>query len=262
METSLLIFGILVAGLAFGSAARLLIPGPQRFSLAETTLIGVAGAGVGSVLMNLTVSDRGISDLGVASIVGGVGGSIIVIGLAELVAKVFHLRTASSGSDPTVADLLRAGESATVEFKSTARWNRRTSQRDDQIELVIAKTVAGFLNAEGGTLIIGVDDDGTPIGLAEDLALMKEPDVDRYELWINDFLMTTLGKPALAFLSTRFVPVGEEHVVVVDVRPSSQPVFVNEPKGQRTADFYVRMGNSTRKLLTDEFATYRESRWK
>lgn len=262
METSLLIFGILVAGLAFGSVARLLIPGPQRFSLAETTLIGIAGAGVGSVLINLTVTDRGISDLSVASLVGGVGGSIIVIGVAELIANVFHLRSTSSDPDPGVVELLRAGESSTVEFKSTGRWNQHTNQRDDQIELVIAKTVAGFLNAEGGTLIIGVDDDGTPIGLARDLALMKEPDVDRYELWINDFLMATLGKPAVAFVSTRFVPVGEEHVVVVDVRPSSQPVFVNEPRGQRTADFYVRMGNSTRKLLTDEFATYRQSRWK
>jgi len=39
-------------------------------------------------------------------------------------------------------------------------------------------------------------------------------------------------------------------------------VFVDEPKGGRTADFYVRMGNSTRRLLTDEFAEYQRSRWK
>ena len=262
METSLLIFGMLVAGLAFGSAARFLIPGPQRFTLAETTLIGIAGAGVGSVLMNLIAGAQSISDLGPASVLGGVGGSIIVLGIAEYVANKFHLRSGTPGPDTSVAEILRGGESSTVEFKSTARWNLHTQERDDRIELVIAKTVAGFLNAEGGTLIIGVDDNGTPIGLSHDLSLMKEPDIDRYELWINDYLESTLGKPALTFLSTSFVPAGDEQVAVIEVEPASQPVFVNEPKGQRTADFYVRMGNSTRKLLTDEFATYRQSRWK
>lgn len=262
METGLLIFGMLVAGLAFGSAARFLIPGPQRFTLAETTLIGIAGAGVGSVLLNLIAGNRSISDLGVASVVGGVGGSIIVLGIAEFIASKFHLRSDAPESDTSMAEILRAGESSSVEFKSTARWNLHTHERDDQIELVIAKTVAGFLNAEGGTLIIGVSDNGTPIGLSHDLSLMKEPDIDRYELWINDFLESTLGKPSLAFISTRFASVDDEQVAVIEVEPASQPIFVNEPKGQRTADFYARMGNSTRKLLTDEFATYRQSRWK
>lgn len=262
METGLLIFGMLVAGLAFGSAARFLIPGPQGFTLAETTLIGIAGAGVGSVLVNLIAGARSIGDLGLASVIGGVGGSIIVLGVAEFVANKFHLRSGATEPDTSVAEILRAGESSSVEFKSTARWNLHTHERDDRIELAIAKTVAGFLNAAGGTLIIGVDDDGTPIGLSHDLSLMKEPDLDRYELWLNDFLEVTLGKPALTFLSTRFAPVGDERVVVIDVEPASVPIFVDEPKGQRTADFYVRMGNSTRKLLTDEFATYRQSRWK
>lgn len=262
METGLLIFGMLVAGLAFGSAARFLIPGPQRFTLAETTLIGIAGAGVGSVLVSLIADAQSIGDLGLASILGGVGGSIIVLGIAEFVANKFRLRSDLLEPDISLTELLRTGESSTVEFKSTARWNLHTRERDDRIELAIARTVAGFLNADGGTLIIGVDDNGKPIGLSHDLSLMKEPDLDRYELWINDFLEVTLGKPALTFLSTRFVPVGDEQVVVIKVEPAAQPIFVNEPKGQRTADFYVRMGNSTRKLQTDEFATYRQSRWK
>lgn len=262
METGLLIFGMLIAGFVFGSIARLLIPGPQGFTLAETTLIGIAGAGVGSVLVNLIASNRSISDFGPASVIGGVGGSIIVLGIAEFVANRFHLRSGTPEPDIAIAEILQAGESSTVEFKSTARWNLHTRERDDRIELAVAKTVAGFLNAEGGMLIIGVSDDGTPTGLSHDLSLMKEPDVDRYELWINDFLESTLGKPALAFVSTRFAPAGDEQVAIIEVEPASQPVFVNEPKGERTADFYVRMGNSTRKLLTDEFATYRQSRWK
>ena len=130
------------------------------------------------------------------------------------------------------------------------------------MELVVAKTVAGFLNGEGGTLLIGVNDDGKVIGLDADLQLMKQPDNDRYQLWLADYLEGALGKPSLAYITIRFEPVGAADVAVIEVRPSERPVYLDEPKGQRTADFYVRMGNSTRKLLTDEFATYRQSRWK
>ena len=68
-----------------------------------------------------------------------------------------------------LADLLAAGESQTVEFKSTARWNVHAGQADKKMEHVIVKTVCGFLNAEGGTLLIGVDDDGAVVGLDADM---------------------------------------------------------------------------------------------
>ncbi len=259
METSLFIFGILLAGLVLGSAARFLLPGDQRLTLAETTLIGIAGAGVGSVLVNLLDRDNTVAAPGIASALGALIGSLIVLAVAMFVASKFGLRTEPAVS---IAELIRQGETSEVEFKSTARWNVHTHERDDRIELVIAKTVAGFLNGEGGTLLIGVDDEGKAVGLAADLQLMKQPDNDRYQLWLTDYLEGALGKPALAHISIRFEPVETTDVAVVGVRPSDRPVYLNEPKGPRTADFYVRMGNSTRKLLTDEFATYRQSRWK
>lgn len=136
-----------------------------------------------------------------------------------------------------------------------------TEERDERVELAIARAVAGFLNSDGGILIIGVDDDGDPIGLAKDLSLMKAPDEDRYQLWLTDHLERALGKPTLAFVAVSFEPYRSEVVVVVRIDRSDRPVFLNEVKGGRTADFYVRMGNSTRKLLTDEFADYQQSRW-
>jgi predicted HTH transcriptional regulator len=45
-------------------------------------------------------------------------------------------------------------------------------ERDPQVEAVIAKTVCGFLNGRGGTLLIGVDDEGEALGLAADLELL------------------------------------------------------------------------------------------
>ena len=58
-------------------------------------------------------------------------------------------------------DLIADGESDTVEFKSTARWNIKAGQKGPEIEDAIVKSVAAFLNSGGGTLLIGVADDGS-----------------------------------------------------------------------------------------------------
>ncbi len=260
MEIALFLTAILIGGLTLGSVARLLVPGTQRFSLSTTTLVGIAGAAVGSALVNLVDPDTSLTETGFATAVGALIGSVIVLGILVLITRRFE--TDLPSPRPTAADLVAGGESAGIEFKSTARTNLHTGARDDAIELAVAKTVAGFLNGQGGVLIIGVDDSGAPVGLDKDLGLMKQPDHDRYELWLNDYLESTLGKPSLAFISTTFEQVRGTDVVAVHVRPADAPVFLNEPGGHRTADFYVRMGNSTRKLLTDEFAKYRPSRWK
>jgi uncharacterized membrane protein YeaQ/YmgE (transglycosylase-associated protein family) len=259
METSLFIIAILAAGLVLGSIARFLLPGEQRLSLAETTIVGMVGAAFGGGAINFFTgtADRDRFDLGTA--IGAIAGSVIVLALFLWAADHFGWREKPR---PSITDLISVGESSTVEFKSTARVNLHTGARDDAIELVAAKTVAGFLNGEGGVLIIGVNDDGRAVGLDRDLAVMKEPDHDRYQLWLVDHLQRTLGKPAVAFVTIEFEPYAGEYVVVVTVAQSDRPVFLDTPKGGRTADFYVRMGNSTRSLLTDEFNEYQRSRWK
>ena len=74
----------------------------------------------------------------------------------------------------------------------------RAGKRDDAMETVIAKTVAAFMNSGGGTLLIGVDDDGRLIGLGPDYATLKTPDADRFELWIRDLWGQRLGTNAAA----------------------------------------------------------------
>ena len=261
MQTALFIFSILAAGLAFGTIARFIVPGRQPLSLAETTIVGMLGAAIGAVVGNLIQGTEDFDRLDFGTIIGGIAGSILVLGVITWLADHFGWRTPTP-EPVTAGQLIAGGESASVEFKSTARWNMHTEAKDDRIELVIGKTVAGFLNGEGGTLVIGVDDEGRPVGLGNDLSLMKAPDLDRYELWLTDYLERTIGKPALAFVSVRFDRYAGEDVVLVEVEPSNTPVFLDEPKGGRTADFYVRMGNSTRKLLTDEFNEYQRSRWR
>lgn len=138
---------------------------------------------------------------------------------------------------PTAAlgDLLARGESDRVEFKSTARVNLRTGARDERMEQVIAKTLDGFLNGDGGTLLIGGDDTGTPLGLAADFATLKSPDIDRFELWLRDLVTTTMGQNAAALVGVHFEEAPDTAglpavVCRVTCTPSPTPVYLR-PKG-------------------------------
>jgi len=241
--------------------ARLIVPGSQRITWSETILVGIAGAGLGGLIGNYFTSGAEPTALTWETWIGSLVGSVLVLLVVMGVMKWLGLRPADDGPRRTVAELIAEGESHSLEFKQTARWNMHTQAKDPKIELVIAKTIAGFLNSDGGTLLIGVSDDGVATGLDNDLALMKEPDLDRYELWLTDLLERCLGKPTVANVRVTFELVDKAQVCRVDVEPAPAPVFLDEPGGDRRADMYVRMGNSTRKLLTDEAMEYADSHW-
>lgn len=260
MQMSLFIVGIMVGGFAFGNLARLAVPGDHRLTWSETTLVGIAGAAVGAFVGNLVRPETAWTEFRWGTLLGVFAGTLIVFGAVNFVINRFDLRPRRDERHTTV-ELIERGESQEVEFKQSGRWNVHTEQRDPRIELAIAKTVAGFLNADGGTLLIGVSDEGVAVGLEDDLRLMKSADADRYALWITDHLERCLGKPAVAHVNVAFESILGHTVCRVDASASPSPVFLDEPGGNREADMYVRMGNSTRKLLTDEAMDYAKHRW-
>lgn len=164
----------------------------------------------------------------------------------------------------TSEDLVAAGESQTVEFKSSARWNLHTEQPDTKIEHVIVKTVCGFLNAEGGTLFIGVNDDGETVGLDTDLSTLgSKSNLDGYELFLRQLIETNLSVPTAATVRISFEPVNGGTVAVVRVSASGKPVFAKAAKGQGSdgSEFWVRMGNQTRQLHGDDMVQYQSDHW-
>ena len=64
--------------------------------------------------------------------------------------------------------LIRYGESPNLEFKSTLRTNLKTGKAGKEIELAWLKSVVGFLNTDGGVLLIGVNDGGEVVSIAAD----------------------------------------------------------------------------------------------
>jgi len=181
--------------------------------------------------------------------------------IAQVIQQGFaRLSGEQPAEEPDLSVLIAEGESRHLEFKSSARWNMLAGGRDPELEWVIVKTIAGLANADGGTLLIGVDDDGQALGLEQDLKLMGKPDVDRYELWLRDLFEHTLGKVTASGIRVTFPCVGDVPVCRVDVPTSTQPEYANRPKGERSDDFYVRAGNSTRKLTPQEVVDFLQQR--
>lgn len=69
---------------------------------------------------------------------------------------------------------------------------------------MIVKTVAGFANAPGGTLLIGVEDHGQPPGLSNDLPSVKGQNLDGLELALRDLFERTLGRVTASGLHVTF----------------------------------------------------------
>jgi len=176
---------------------------------------------------------------------------------AELVAE--QLRGEQAFFAVPSAELIGRDESLEVEFKSTARWNLREKSKDKRIEDALVKTIAGFLNADGGTLFVGVDDDRRVIGLTHDLALVKPPSADGLVNWITTHLIHALEHTSVMRTRARIDRVDGEEVCRIDVARSSSPVFAQMSNGEKA--FWVRMNNSTRKLPELEVEKYIHEHW-
>lgn len=166
----------------------------------------------------------------------------------------------AAAREPTVAELIAAGESAALEFKSTIRWDVHQGKANKALEFAILKTVAAFLNSEGGTLLIGVADDGAVLGLERDQTLIcKKPrDWDRLELHVVGLFRNHFGNVLLPYLRVGFLEVGGLDVCRIVVAPAPEPAYVTENK---TEQFYVRTGNGTSQLGMREAFAYIRHRW-
>jgi ATP-dependent Lon protease len=163
-----------------------------------------------------------------------------------------------STATPSTIDLLALGESKTLEFKASARWNLQKGDRDRAVEDGVIKTIAGFMNTQGGTLLIGVNDAGEPVGLLNDYKLFPKKDRDAFENWLTDVMQKAITTPALANMTVSFAEVFENDICRVDINRSRVPVYVQE--GDET-HFFVRTNNSTRRLNTRETLEYVQKHW-
>ena len=161
----------------------------------------------------------------------------------------------------TVRQLMAAGEHEALEFKSSLRWDRLQKQLNKDLEHAVVKTLAGFLNGKGGTLLIGVNDSGVAVGIIADYKTLKKNGRDGFGLHLGNLVAHNFGAAASSYLTVTFHEIDGEDICRVTVEPSGQPVFVKDPKG-KDAILYLRVGNSTRSLPVPEAVKYALHHWR
>jgi predicted HTH transcriptional regulator len=126
--------------------------------------------------------------------------------------------------------LIQTGESSFLEFKHSVASPEK-----------IAKEMAAFANTKGGTILIGVEDNGEMIG------------VEGYheeEFWLNQAASEECI-PEIP-IKIELVNMGERDVLIVKVPESDEkPVYV-KAKGKKTRQVYVRVEDES-VVASDEY---------
>ena len=159
----------------------------------------------------------------------------------------------------SVQDLIDNDEDFAVEFKSTARWDIRENAASKLMEDAIVKTVAGLLNADGGTLLIGIGPDREVVGLSYDYARVRPKNGDGLVNWLTTHLIQAVGHVPVARVRARIIVHEGREICRVDVAASSGPVWAKTSKVDHV--FFVRMNNSTRALPGIDVDAYIRDRW-
>ena len=157
-------------------------------------------------------------------------------------------------AEALVETLVEAGESPEVEFKATLRTSLHSKAQEERVVWSVLKTITGFLNNNGGTLIIGVMDDGDPVGLQADGFATDEELVN----FLIDLLTERVGAEHLKQVHPRFEDYDGVRVLVVECWPGQAPAYLKQD-GQEI--LYVRDGTTTVELSGEQTDAYLKKRF-
>ena len=151
--------------------------------------------------------------------------------------------------------LISEGEGDRLEFKSTLRWDIRAGKTNPAIERACLKTISAFLNTSGGTLLIGIRDDGSAEGIETD----KFPNEDKFLLHLWTLIRTCLGRDFSPYVRTILEKIEEKTICRVNCSPVNRPVFLRQPGYPE--ELFIRMGPSSNALEISEALKYISDRF-
>jgi hypothetical protein len=168
-------------------------------------------------------------------------------------------------SEPEKAfNIILQGEGELVEFKETFSLDVRRFKNDqdyklikeDKIEHSSLKTIAAFMNAKGGNLFIGVNDDAVVLGVNEEIDQFHKGSLDKYLLHLNNKIQDRFETPIISMLSVKPLEISGKIVIKIQASPSKNPIFLKP-----NSDFYVRSTPATEKLTGNGMMIYIKDRF-
>ncbi len=184
-----------------------------------------------------------------------------VSGFEEYVHIIKQMVRGVSGRMPTKDPkiLIEEGEGLFLEFKETLRYDGRKGEVSKELERVVVKTIVGFLNADGGTLMIGVNDDGKVTGLDNDYKALPKKNRDGLENHLTMLVKTMIGLSFAKYVTVKFESVDGKDICLVTVREGHKPAYLIN--GDKKEEFFVRVGNSTQPFSMSDATDYIKTHW-
>lgn len=100
----------------------------------------------------------------------------------------------------------------------------------------IKKEIIAFANCEGGKVFIGVQDDGTVVGI-------ESP--DESALQVSNMIRDAIKPDLTMFLHYETLEIDGKHIVAIDVQRGTERPYYIAKKGLRPEGVYVRQGYSS-----------------
>lgn len=157
-----------------------------------------------------------------------------------------------------VRGFVREGETKYVEFKETLGFDVKKQTKENYLVDSALKTVVGFLNTDGGKLLVGVSNDGQIPGLGVEIGKIHK-NLDTFLLYWKNFLKNRIGVEYYPFIESRVIKVGDKPVLFVECKSSRSGCFLDKK------DYYVRTNPATDRLEGPKLVEYvrnREANWK
>lgn len=159
-------------------------------------------------------------------------------------------------------EALRADEGQEVEYKESLYAKKavignnnvpKQNWVSEDVVFSCIKTICAFLNSDGGTLLIGVNDVAEVVGVEVEFDLVRGGNgtVDKWDLFFSDCLQKYIYDytQCIGYISRRVVQRNGRYVCIVLVRPRRSSITVCRSPSDGNAEIvFVRNANGTREL--------------
>ena len=168
-----------------------------------------------------------------------------------------YAATLSLRSNEDLFSLLRYGEGEKIEFKETYSFDVRTKQKNKELIHECMKTIAGFMNFNGGTLLVGINDSGEVTGLNNEIEKLWKGTRDSFFKNFVDTIKNTLGSKFAELITFSWPEKDDMIVFKVGCKKSEEIVYCNEGAKQI---IYRRFGPRTEKLEGQALVAFAETK--
>jgi len=178
--------------------------------------------------------------------------------------ELLQTQIAQTNANDKILQLIANGESKTVEFKSTLRFCLKQNSPQKYVEHTAIKNLAAFLNTEGGTLFIGVDDDGNVLGLENtDFPTFSDTNKkDGFSKHFDNLIQNYFGNNMAHKFDIEYAVIDTKTIAIVHIKDKANaPVIIVNKEKNNKEEFYIRRNASAITLTMFEMLKYTKDNW-